>query len=95
MRGGVKGIYSRHCDYCCNVHDGGAPGKCMAEFMHFGGLMDLWTSILCPAVESGWYKLECLMGHCRECGHDMLITCPSKCTLARKDWCNGIATRKL
>jgi hypothetical protein len=53
MRDRVEGVHGRHCNYCCDVYDRGALGKCMAEFMHFGGLMDFWTSILCPSVEIG------------------------------------------
>jgi hypothetical protein len=78
MRGGVKGVYGRRCDCSCDVCDGRALGKCMAEFTYFGGLTDFWTLILYPTLESGWYKLECLMGHYRECGQDMLITCSTE-----------------
>jgi hypothetical protein len=78
MQGGVKGVHGKNCDCSCNVCDGGAPGKCMVKFMHFGGLTDLWMSILCPVLKNKWYKLDCLMGWCSECGQEMLMTCPTE-----------------
>ena len=36
----------------------------MAEFTHFGRMIDMWMSILCPVLKNGWYKPDCLMGQC-------------------------------
>jgi hypothetical protein len=54
---------------------GGALGNCKVDCTHFGGLTDLWMSILCSITKDGWYKLDCLMEKYDDCSQDMLMTC--------------------
>jgi hypothetical protein len=78
MRSRPRGVHGKDCDCKCDVCDGGAPGSFKADCTHFGRLIDFWMSVLCPIDEDGWYKLDCLMGKCDNCGQDMLITCPTE-----------------
>ena len=76
MRSAAKGMHGVNCACTCNVCEGGVHGVCAAHTSHFGGLTDMWMSVLCPMQEDGWHKLDCLMGQCGQCGVDMLINCP-------------------
>ena len=78
MRSSTKGIHGVICACTCDVCDGGVHGVCAAHTTHFGGLTNMWISVLCPMQEDGWHKLDCLMGQCGQCGVDMLINCPSE-----------------
>jgi hypothetical protein len=45
--------------------------------MTFQGLIDMWTSIMCPTTrDSTFHDFKCLQGECFDCGIDMLVTCP-------------------
>jgi hypothetical protein len=78
MRTRVKGVHGRNCQCKCDVCARGVFGTCMAKCTHFSGLSDMWMSILCPVETDRWYNLHYLMGQCKDCGVDMLVTCSTK-----------------
>ncbi len=45
--------------------------------MTFQGLIDMWTSIICPTTrDSTFHDFKCLQGEFFDCGIDMLVICP-------------------
>ena len=47
MRSATKGIHGVICACTCDVCEGGVHGVCAAHTTHFGGLTDMWISVLC------------------------------------------------
>jgi hypothetical protein len=49
---------------------------CFAHFQVYGGIIDLWTSIMCgKPLDSLWHKMECLLGERPNCGIQILKIC--------------------
>jgi hypothetical protein len=72
-----KAIHGRYCECDCDVCSRFIIGQCTIEWNQFLGLVDMWSSILCPIPNSNdWHNPNCLRGHCGDCGLEMLITCP-------------------
>jgi hypothetical protein len=51
---------------------------CKATSTRFQGLIEMWTSFLCPLEDSTFHNLAYLKGECEDYGIDMLMTCPSE-----------------
>jgi hypothetical protein len=49
---------------------------CFANVQVFGGIIDMWSSILCAKPQDpSWHKKECLLGECPNCGIQNLKIC--------------------
>ncbi len=49
---------------------------CFIGFHLFGGIIDLWMSILCvKPLNSLWHERECLLGNYPDCGIQVLKIC--------------------
>jgi hypothetical protein len=78
MRMALRGVHGKHyecnCDMCTNANS----VLCMVEKCTFYGLIDFWTSVLCPLDDVTWHQQLCLKGDCEDYGVDMLFICPLK-----------------
>ncbi len=78
MQGENKGIRGKYCTYKCDVCCNSTLGMCKATSTRFQGLIEMWTSFLCPLEDSTFHNLAYLKGECEDCGIDMLMTCLGK-----------------
>ncbi len=63
-----------YCSYNCDVCGNRILGICVANYIAFQGLTDMWTSILSLASNSTFHDLKCLKRECHNCGIGMSIT---------------------
>jgi hypothetical protein len=81
MRTDKHGVHS-HCPCDCVMVCGGlgfecGSGLCNAGLEVFARLTNLWTSVVCPKDDfSMWYKRDCFLGKCIDCGVKLLWICP-------------------
>lgn len=51
--------------------------QCLSHLLQFSGVTELWQSLLCAKEPlSPWFKRDCLMGQCDQCGVKNLKLCP-------------------
>jgi len=74
MQGESKGIHGKHCTCECDVCCSSTVGMCKAIRTTFQGLIDMWTSLLCPLGHSTFQNSACLKGECEDYGIDMFMT---------------------
>jgi hypothetical protein len=63
-----------YCSYNCDVCGNRILGICVANYIAFQGLTDMWTSILSLGSNSTFHDLKCLKRECDNCGIEMSIT---------------------
>lgn len=96
MRDGTNGVHGKHCNCTCDICVRSIPGVCMARCGIFQGLIDIWTSILCPTkLDAIFHDLKCLEGQCDFCGIDMLVTYPIEKDIGNEKLMSGKCYEKV
>ncbi len=79
-----KGVHTTNecgceCSVCNRVLDQDSM-TCQAHVKAYKGLTMLWEECLCSKLEfEEWYKLDCFMGSCQNCGVEKkLPICPNE-----------------
>ncbi len=78
MKMALQGVHGKHCECNCEICTNASSVLCMVKKCTFYGLIDFWTSMLCPLDDVTWHKQLCLKGDCEDYGLDMLLTCTLK-----------------
>ncbi len=61
---------------------------CNTHFQTYNTLTSMWSSILCSKeVTIEFHRRSCIMGHCHNCGNELLKVCPKKlCSSKKTQW---------
>jgi hypothetical protein len=69
-----KGIHGtcnyKYIEVCAfQLNPTSSSNMCTVEFQIYKGLIEFWTSVLCPKlILTKWHSRQCLMGECNHCG---------------------------